>query len=399
MADEEILESRKRLGIQNSKESSATVKDQNLGKECEANNCHKTAISKCSHCGRSYCNTHLDPRITTSAMNIWSMDQSDPVKYNKYQEDWQKKDGHSCPAYTEWWIKDHESKQNYGTTPKWAGSSGGSYKDHSDYGDKNTYNTTRVKVSKSNNNKMLIIAGIIIILFIAFIIYSNRNGIASLNNNNSPNTNLFHYPSLNTTSSASTTTIYTTSSSSTSTSSTSTTTISQTESDSIWANEFFSNVSAESGIKYNYCPSLSQFAKVRFNTMASNYGISHYGYDQDFSSFYGTIYNAYFAEEVFYPNLGPYGDTPNSYTSYVQSSAPLHWQLLTSGNYSSYGFYIANGPSYVILGPGGGYGAECPVTEIPGPNINVSQFFAQYGCSVQVANETYFVIEVASGCP
>lgn len=161
-----------------------------------------------------------------------------------------------------------------------------------------------------------------------------------------------------------------------------------------WATQFFSNVSTTRGNAYAYCPSLSNFAKVRFNTMSANYGISHYGYNQNFQSFYGTVYNTYFGEEVFYPS----GYTPSGYVSDIQTSAPLHWQLLSSNNFSDYGYYIRNGPDYVIYGPNGGY-ATCSVTEIPGPNINISQYFAQYGCTVAVSNQTWFVIELASSCP
>jgi hypothetical protein len=242
--------------------------------------------------------------------------------------------------------------------------------------------------------------------------------INNLNSNTTPYTNVtitrqftVDYRDSTTTTSTSTSTsttttytssVQTTASTSTIPSSSSTiftTTISQTEQNNGWATQFFENISSERGSQYYYCSNLSQFAKVRFNTMVSNYGVTHYGYDQDFDNFYGTIYNTYFAEEVFYPNLGLFGDTPNAYTSQIQSTAPLHWQLITNSTYSYYGYYIANGPSYEILGPGGGYGAPCPVTELPGPNINIQQFFAQYGCSVQVSNETWFVIELASSCP
>lgn len=161
-----------------------------------------------------------------------------------------------------------------------------------------------------------------------------------------------------------------------------------------WVAQFFAAVSSARGHSYSSCTSLSNFAKVRFNTMSANYGISHYGYNQDFQSYYGTIYNTYFGEEVFYPS----GYTPSGYVSDIQSSAPLHWQLMASGNFSYYGYDIQNGPNYEIYGPNGGY-SLCPVTEIPGPNINVSQYFASYGCSVVVSNQTWFVIELASACP
>ena len=157
---------------------------------------------------------------------------------------------------------------------------------------------------------------------------------------------------------------------------------------STWATQFFENVSIERGAVYNYCPSLSNFAKVRFNTMAQNYEISHYGYNQDFQNYYGVIYNTYFGEEVFYPS----GTTPSGQVQQIINDAPLHWQELTSSDYSYYGYYIGNGPTLEILN-------SCPDTEIPGPNINVAQFFAQQGCTTEVTNQTWFVIELASSCP
>lgn len=168
-----------------------------------------------------------------------------------------------------------------------------------------------------------------------------------------------------------------------------------------WATEFFGNVSRERGSQYNYCPVLSTFAKTRFNTMVTDYGVSHYGYAQNFNNYWpgGYIYGdeiyTGFGEEVFYPS----GSAPNNYTTQIMETAPGHWQELIDTNLTYYGYYIANGPTYVILGPGGGYGTECPVTEIPGPNINIQQYFAQYGCSVETSNETWFVIELAAVCP
>jgi uncharacterized protein YkwD len=163
-----------------------------------------------------------------------------------------------------------------------------------------------------------------------------------------------------------------------------------------WANQFFSGLNSyrtSSGTHaLGYCPILSSFAKVRFNTMSQNYELSHYGYDQDFASYFGTIYGVAFAEEVFYPS----GYTPTNYLTNIQQSAPIHWTGLIDSTYNSYGFYIAYGPNYEISGPGG---SACPVTEIPGPNINIPQYFAQYGCTVQVTNQSWFVIELASSCP
>jgi len=161
-----------------------------------------------------------------------------------------------------------------------------------------------------------------------------------------------------------------------------------------WVGQFFENISLIRGSSYYYCQNLSDFAKVRFNTMVTDYGISHYGYDQDFDRIYGTIYNTYFGEEVLYPS----GYTPKAYISELETSAPLHWNMLANKTFVYYGYDIQNGPTYVIYGPNGGY-SPCPATEIPGPNINISQYFAQYGCTVATENETWFVIELSSSCP
>jgi hypothetical protein len=163
-----------------------------------------------------------------------------------------------------------------------------------------------------------------------------------------------------------------------------------------WANEFFSGLNSYRSIYsaqvLEYCPSLSSFAKVRFNTMVKNYEISHYGYDQDLKSYFGNVYNVAFEEEYFFPS----GYTPADYLDYIQEYAPIHWQGLINSTYDNYGFYIAHGPNYEVSGPDGD---SCPVTEIPGPNINIPQFLAQYGCTVQVENQSWFIVELASSCP
>lgn len=117
-----------------------------------------------------------------------------------------------------------------------------------------------------------------------------------------------------------------------------------------WATAFFSNVSNVRGEPYNYCANLSAFAKVRFNTMSNNYGISHYGYESDFNKTwpYGVSYGSYiyegFSEEVFY-----HSGNASDYVSQIINTAPIHWQGLADENNTAYGYYIANGPTYEIL--------------------------------------------------
>ena len=145
---------------------------------------------------------------------------------------------------------------------------------------------------------------------------------------------------------------------------------------------------------------MSLFADTRLKTMLANIGISHYHYNQDFSKFWpggyqngNTTYTA-FGEEVLYPG----NMTPAEEVSSILLSAPNHWLELMSPNLSYYGVSVGVGPTYAILGPQNGKEA-CQVTEIPGAGINLSQFFAQYNCSVQTINDSRFVAELAPVCP
>ncbi len=539
MSEEDIEASRKRIGI--------STKEKNVdAQECSANQCFKPASSICKYCKHNYCTTHTKPIISMSLHQKLSLDRSDYEKYKKYNDDWNRKDGHPCAAYTEFWNEEHikKSKQNYENTNRaydilfGKNSSGRTYQKPSKhytvsnssaetYSYTNQYNSNRTtKPSKLENIYdislikfsivfaiilcviatlsigLLIISGfnklslgliesyaflsdfiviVVISLFYSKIVYRRIRYwavlcIAIINStlllyivNFSRILSIFNFMEIFAIIFASTyvgnligkwlsgraytkiqkIVIYSvkillvvfvifvlgnlslhfssiiqnvnqSSSTNPNSSNFNNTLVNNIPnvigqiSNSInslnllppqindtWATEFFENVSRERGSQYNYCPVLSTFAKTRFNTMVTDYGISHYGYAQDFNSYwpdgytYGDeIYTA-FGEEVFYPS----GSTSNNYTTQIMETAPGHWQELIDTNLTYYGYYIANGPTYVILGPGGGYGAECPVTEIPGPNINIQQYFAQYGCSVETSNETWFVIELAAVCP
>lgn len=89
-------------------------------------------------------------------------------------------------------------------------------------------------------------------------------------------------------------------------------------------------------------------------------------------------------EVIFYPSQF----TPQAYLSYVKTSAPLHWQLLDSSSLSHYGYYVGTGPVVSV-------NSGCPVTEIPGPNINVTQYFQIQGCQTTVTNGYWLVIDLS----
>jgi uncharacterized protein YkwD len=163
---------------------------------------------------------------------------------------------------------------------------------------------------------------------------------------------------------------------------------------STWVFQFFSIVNqyrqSIDAPPLQYCPWLDNFAHIRFETMIQNPAISHYGFDQDFNEYFSQYQNSLsllIGEEVLHPS----GYTPDEYVQYMQSNAPIHWEGLIDGNYTYYGYYIGYGPDYIIIG-------SCPVTEIPGPNINVPQYFKSYGCSVELENDTWLVIELSNWC-
>lgn len=173
-----------------------------------------------------------------------------------------------------------------------------------------------------------------------------------------------------------------------STTSTSTTRQQQEVIDSSWVLSFISVVNAvrdQQGLaNLTYAGVLSQFAQIRFNTMVSNYEISHYGYDADFQQYLagGTLLEI---EEVLFPA----GFSPSAFMSNLQTEAPIHYGALFGNSLVKYGYYLANGPAYEVQQP-------CPATEIPGPNINITQYYDQNGCQFTIVNSTWFVLELST---
>lgn len=78
---------------------------------CENHDCDNLAVTTCKYCNRELCKFHSDPVIVTNLHFIESIDRSmDYEKWKKYNDDWQRKDGHPCVEYTEWWNKRHAEK-------------------------------------------------------------------------------------------------------------------------------------------------------------------------------------------------------------------------------------------------------------------------------------------------
>ncbi|NAZ26051.1 MAG: hypothetical protein GU343_00725 [Nanoarchaeota archaeon] len=160
---------------------------------------------------------------------------------------------------------------------------------------------------------------------------------------------------------------------------------------STWVFQFFSIVNqyrqSTGAPPLQYCPWLDNFAHIRFETMIQNPEISHYGFDQDYNEFFSQYQDFLsVSEEVLYPD----GYTPKDYVQILQSEAPIHWEGLIDATYTYYGYYIGYGPTYAIIG-------SCPVTEIVG-SIDVPQYFQSHGCSVELENDTWLVIELSNWC-
>jgi len=171
----------------------------------------------------------------------------------------------------------------------------------------------------------------------------------------------------------------------------STITYTQPTINSTWVFQFFSIVNqyrlSTGSPPLQYCPWLDNFAHIRFETMIQNPAISHYGFYKDYNEYLSQYQSSLIAtEEVLYPN----GYTPKEYVQFLQSEAPIHWNGLLDSNYIYYGYYIGYGPTYAIIG-------SCPVTEIVG-SINVPQYFQSHGCSVELENDTWLVIELSNWC-
>ncbi len=89
-------------------------------------------------------------------------------------------------------------------------------------------------------------------------------------------------------------------------------------------------------------------------------------------------------EEILYPR-----GSPSSYVTFLQQNATAHWNGFLNRATRSYGFDLELG---VALVPS----ATCPVTEIPGPNIDIAQFYTQNGCTFYYGLTEWLVIELGT---
>ena len=153
--------------------------------------------------------------------------------------------------------------------------------------------------------------------------------------------------------------------------------------DSDWVSSFIGLVNkARNGTPLAEAGNLDQFAALRFSTASSQPDISDYGFTSDYSRFFGSNgTNPAIAEALLYPGAA----LPFSYATTLQQVGRAHWSLLLDANYTHFGYYIGTAPYEVVNLP-------CPVAEIPGPGLNITQYFQAHGCTTIVEQTIWLVV-------
>jgi hypothetical protein len=152
-----------------------------------------------------------------------------------------------------------------------------------------------------------------------------------------------------------------------------------------WVASFIQEVNAQrNGTALTENRTLDEFAAFRFDSIRAQYQISDYNFTYDYYRFFGQK-GPVMEEEILYPA----GKDPNTYPAYLKQNAPGHYAGLVDPAYSHFGYFFGTGPS-VDIGPG------CSATEIPGPNINITQFVISHGCDYVIADEIWFILILAA---
>jgi hypothetical protein len=151
-----------------------------------------------------------------------------------------------------------------------------------------------------------------------------------------------------------------------------------------WVQAFVSATNSHRTEALSEDPGLDAFAMQRFQTAVSEYGISDYGFDSQSQSFFAGT-GRISTEEILYPKTF----APSEFISYLQKYAPGHWSGLVDRGYTKFGYYLGTGP--VIE-----FGSNCPVTEIIGRNVNITQLAISNGCQYSTDNEIWLLLILSS---
>lgn len=154
---------------------------------------------------------------------------------------------------------------------------------------------------------------------------------------------------------------------------------------SIWVGRFLAAVNQGRGnhqLVEN--TTLDAFAALRFRTASANYSISDYGLAANASSFFGQYPSWHSVDELL---LFPARETPTSFASFLAAHAPGHWAALEDTNYTWFGYYVGHAPYLDVELP-------CPIYEILGTNVNITQYFQGFGCQTILAGGTTWLVVI-----
>jgi len=145
----------------------------------------------------------------------------------------------------------------------------------------------------------------------------------------------------------------------------------------------------------NYCPALSDFARLRTATMlnGTNWMIAHYGFEQDLDSWLNSTGEYFdfpsgqllFAEQVY--GFTSY-EAPKDFLQELKERAPVHYEGLFDPGLKYYGFFVSKGPVVVITVPAGYSG---PAEAFPGENLSTLP-----GSTVKQG--LWIVVEMSNAC-
>lgn len=153
-----------------------------------------------------------------------------------------------------------------------------------------------------------------------------------------------------------------------------------------WVDAFISNVNlARAGSPLQENSTLDAFAALRFKDASARYQISDYNITADENSYFGPGVSQNLGELLLFPGIF----SPNTYPGFLAEYAVGHWDGLMDAHFTQFGYYVAQAPYYDVSIP-------CPVYEIPGAGVNITQFFHQHGCATMVATTTWLVVIVGT---
>jgi hypothetical protein len=146
--------------------------------------------------------------------------------------------------------------------------------------------------------------------------------------------------------------------------------------DSIWVRQFMGNVSHAIGIPLTENATLDRVAAERFTTAALEPDITHFGADTELPLNTGEV--------IYYPS----GYSPSGFVQGIEYKSPLHWRIMASYGFTQYGYHLGLGRVATVS-------ENCQAPELEGPNINVTQFFAQYGCAITWVTSIWLLIDMS----